>query len=305
MSPGIVGAKSHPAIARAYHRRVRKPPVISPAEADLAHAAAQRVVEVHRRLVSYLKTGLTLAQIDAEVAKILESLDCRSCFLHYKIPGKPPFTGHACLSVNQCVVHGTPASYAAPIKEGDLLKIDIGVVYRGWIGDAGWTYAIKNYPSNDAKKLMRVGREALRRGIEKLRPENTYMAWARTVHTVVEVENQLHLVKGLGGHGIGKYKGDRPADRGLHLPPFVANMPPSYSGEWPEGTSRCEPGTLIAVEPMLAIGTGETREDAKYKWPVYSADNSLTAHYEHDVLITPTGPRVLSEGMDDLPDIVG
>lgn len=270
---------------------------------DLAFAAAQRVVEVHRRVVAFLRVGQTLAQIDAEVAKILDSLDCRSCFLHYRIPGKPAFTGHACLSVNDCVVHGTPASYLKPMAEGDILKVDIGVVHKGWIGDAGWTYAFKRFPSDDAKRLMLAGRESLRRGIATLKPGNTYIAWARAVQACVEREHGFHLVRGLGGHGIGKYKSDR--DRGLHLPPFVANLPPAYPDEWPEARMPCEPGTLIAVEPMLAIGTGQTREDRVYKWPVYSTDGSLTAHYEHDVLITESGPRVLTEGMDDLPDLVG
>lgn len=280
-----------------------KAPAISPAEADLAYAAAQRVVEVHRRLVSFLRVGQTLPQIDAEVARVLESLGCRSCFHHYKIPGKPAYPSYACLSVNECVVHGTAGSYSKPMREGDILKIDIGVVYQGWIGDAGWTYAFKNYPSETARKLMQAGKDSLRRGVQKLHPKNTFLAWAREVQTCVEAENGFHLVRGLGGHGIGKYKSDR--ERGLHLPPFVGNVVPTSISEWPEANARCEPGTLIAVEPMLAIGTGATVEDRLYKWPVYSQDGSLTAHYEHDILITTDGPRVMTEGMDQLPDLVG
>lgn len=111
----------------------------------------------------------------------------------------------------------------------------------------------------------------------------------------VEDECNFHCVRGLGGHGIG---------RKLHGPPFVANVVPTYPGEWPDAMAKCLPGTLVAVEPMIAVGTGETTSKPK-QWPVFSADHSLTVHYEHDVLITERGPRVLSEGMDALPDIVG
>ncbi len=286
---------------------LRKAPTISAAEADLAFAAAQCVVETHRRLVGFLRVGQTLPQIDAEVARILAALNCRSCFHLYKIPGKPAFPSHACLSVNECVVHGTAGSYDKPLREGDILKIDIGVAHpasgdRRWIGDAGWTYAFKSYPSDEARRLLKAGKESLRLGVQTLRPDNKFIAWAHAVQKCVETDHGFHLVRGLGGHGIGRYVSER--ERGLHLPPFVSNIPVSAL-EWPEANTFFRPGTLVAVEPMLAVGTGETREHPKLKWPIYSADGSMTAHYEHDVLITESGPRVLTEGMDELPDLVG
>lgn len=277
-------------------------PKLGPREIDMAFTAAQCVVETHRRMVPFLKVGQTLGQIDSEVARVLEDLGCQSCFHGYRIGRGPAFTGHACLSVNDCVVHGFPGSYDRPMRPGDLLKIDIGVWKNGFVGDAGWTYCFKGYPSDIAKRLMDVGRESLRRGITKLSPTNTYMAWAREVQTCVEVEHKLHLVRGLGGHGIGMKKNDR--ERGLHLPPFVSNVVPASHSDWPESTLACEPGVLIAVEPMLAAGTGETASRGN-PWPVYTKDGSLSSHYEHDVLITDKGPRVLTEGMDELPDIVG
>jgi methionyl aminopeptidase len=278
-------------------------PTITAAEEDLAHAAAQCVVQAQQRIVQFLRVGQSLPQIDAEVARILESLDCRSAFLHYRVGRSPAFPSHACLSVNQCVVHGTAGSYSKPMQEGDLLKIDIGVVHRGWIGDAGWTYAFKRYPSEDARRLMQAGKESLARGVKQLRPGNRYIDWAREVQKCVEKEHGFHLVRGLGGHGIGKYQNEK--KRGLHLPPFVSNVVPDYTGDWPEALHFCQPGTLVAVEPMLGLTTGETVSDPKWVWPVSSKDGSLTVHYEHDVLITATGPRVLTEGMESLPDIVG
>lgn len=275
-------------------------PKLTPADADAAYAAAQRVVDTHRRVSAWLRPGQTLAQIDAYVGKTLEELECKSCFLHYRVGKLPPFPSHACVSVNDCVVHGTAAYYLHPMKAGDLLKIDIGVHYKGWVGDAGWTYHFGE-PTAQIRKLMECGKESLRRGIQQLAPGKTYVDWAKTVQGYVERECGFHLVRGLGGHGIGKNKGDK--DRGLHLPPYVSNVVPTYKGEWPDAYVACEAGTLIAVEPMISLTTGQTYQK-RSEWPVYTADGSMSVHYEHDVLITERGPRVLTEGMDELPDVV-
>lgn len=269
-------------------------PLINAAEVDLAYGAAQCVVQVHKRLVDFLRVGQTLAQIDSFVAKTLSELGAKSCFKDYRQGRSPAFPSHACLSINDCVVHGTAGYYTKPLIEGDILKLDIGVWKQGWIGDAAWTYAMKSQ-TPIAKKLMTCGKESLRRGIEQLRPENVYLEWARAVQNYVEGECGFHLIRGLGGHGIG---------RKLHGPPFVSNVLPSSPTEWPDALSRCLPGTLLAVEPMIAVGTGQVKQVGK-EWPVYTEDGSLSVHYEHDVLITPKGPRVLSEGLDDLPDVVG
>lgn len=267
---------------------------LSAADVASAYDAAQKVVQAHHHLARWMRIGMTLAQIDAEVARTLAAGQSKSCFLGYRVSRLPPFPSHACLSVNECVVHGTAASLLRPLREGDLLKVDIGVTHRGWIGDAAWTYSF-GPPSAAVAKLMDVGKRSLREGVAQIRPENTWIAFARTVQRIVEHEAGLHLVRGLGGHGYG---------RKLHQPPFVSNVVPEHPSEWPEATQRCTPGTLVAVEPMLAIGTSRTVSEGG-GWPVMSADRSMTAHYEHDVLVTESGPRVLTAGLDDLPDVVG
>lgn len=266
---------------------------LSDKDAESAYVSGQKVVEVHRRLADFLAIGQTLAQIDAFVARTLTDLGCKSCFLGYRVPRLPAFPSHACLSVNECVVHGTAASLTRPLQRGDLLKIDIGVMHKGWIGDAAWTYSMGE-PNSEVRQLMDCGKSCLKAGIEQLRPGNTYMAWAETVQKVVEADYGFHLVRGLGGHGYG---------RKLHAPPFISNTVPVYRGEWPDGEKPCKPGTLLAVEPMIAVGTGATKQD-EGGWPIYSADGSQTVHHEHDVLITEDGPRVLTEGLDDLPDVI-
>lgn len=267
---------------------------LSVADAEAAHAAARKVVETHRRLADFLRHGQTLAQIDQFVAKNLAELGCRSCFLGYKVGRSPAFPSHACLSVNECVVHGTAGYLTRPLREGDVLKVDIGVWHQGWVGDAAWTYLFAPVQP-EVRRLAECGKESLRRGVEQLRPGNTFLAWAQAVQQHVEEECGFHLVRGLGGHGYGKR---------LHAPPFVANSVPTYSGEWPDALTPCSPGTLVAVEPMLAIGTGETFQRGR-EWPVFTKDGSMSVHYEHDVLITEDGPRVLTAGLEQVNDVVG
>lgn len=265
---------------------------LTASDVDGAFAAAQRVVDVHRALVGYVRPGLTLAQIDTFVAKQLDALGAKSCFLGYRQSfSDPKFPSYACLSVNDCIVHGTAGYLTRPLVAGDLLKIDIGVSYRGWIGDAAWTYSLGT-PSPLNRKLMDAGKESLRRGIEALRPGNRLIDWAKAVQSCVETEYGLYLVRGLGGHGYG---------RRLHDAPFISNTVPTHRAEWPDGDLPCGPGMLLAVEPMIALGTGRTKT-AKGQWPVLTGDGSCSSHHEHDVLITEHGPRVLTEGLDELPD---
>ncbi|MEM1424526.1 MAG: M24 family metallopeptidase [Planctomycetota bacterium] len=234
-------------------------------------------------------------KIDREAAKIFDELGCVSCFKGYRAGGLPPFPSHTCLSVNDCVVHGTAGSHLEPLVEGDLLKIDVGVLRNGWIGDAAWSYAIGS-ATDEQLRLMEASKACLAEGIPMLHPDQRYIAWAKTVHEIAERRFPFHMVRGLGGHGYGKK---------LHAPPFVSNTVPTFPGEWPEAFEPCRPGTLVAVEPMLAVGTGKTVQ-AKRQWPIRSADGSMTVHHEADVLITESGPRNLTEGMaEELPDVVG
>ena len=268
--------------------------VTKPEDIEGATRAAECVVKMHERLVDFLREGLTLEQIDAFVGKTLAELDAPSCFVGYRIRGHPPFPSHACLSVNSCVVHGTHDMRASPLRRGDLISVDIGVRHDGWIGDAAWTYAIKE---RDAigEALMKCGVESLRRGVAALKPGRPLVDFAKAVQGHVEGECRFCLVRGLGGHGYGKE---------LHGPPFVSNVVPSYPGEWPEAWKQIKPGLLVAVEPMIAVSSSETRSNGR-EWPVFTADGSMSVHYEADVLIAESGPVNLTAGLFDLPDVVG
>lgn len=266
----------------------------SAAEVKLATAAAECVCKTHEAIAAFLKPGQSSRQIDDFVAQTLAKLDCKSCFLGYRARGHPPFPSHACISINECVVHGTHDMAIPAIAEGDLVSIDIGVRHKGWIGDAAWTYLIRS-GDDVAKSLMNCGKESLARGVESMRPGRPLIDWARAVQGFVEKECGFHLVRGLGGHGYGK---------SLHEPPFVSNVVPSYPGEWNEAWKTFKPGMLIAVEPMIAVSTTEIVSNGS-DWPIFTGDRSRSVHYEADILIGEDAPINLTGALFNLPDVVG
>jgi methionyl aminopeptidase len=269
-------------------------PLIRDKEIEAARCAAHCVVDVHRSLSDYLRSGLTLPEIDSFVAQQLRSLNCKSAFLKYRIPGQPPFPSHSCLSVNDCVVHGTHIMEQSPLAPGDLVSIDIGVTHQGWIGDAAWTWAVE-HATDENILLMKAGRESLAAGVAAMQPNRPLMDFAKAVQAVAEGEYGFHLVRGLGGHGYGKT---------LHAPPFVSNVVPTHPSEWPDAWRNFEPGMLIAVEPMLAVGT-HSIDHKRGTWPIFSADHSMTVHFEADVLIGEDGPIDMTSELHQLPTCVG
>ncbi len=263
-------------------------------EIEAVACSAQHVVDIHKSLTDFLRAGLTLPEIDSFIAKLLRQHKCKSAFLKYRIPGQPPFPSHSCLSVNDCVVHGTHVMSLSPLQPGDLISIDIGVTHQGWIGDAAWTWAIEHV-SDENLRLMHAGKDSLAAGVATMQPNRPLMDFAKAVQEVAEEQYGFHLIRGLGGHGYG---------RTLHTPPFISNVVPAHASEWPDAWRTFETGMLIAVEPMLAVGTGNI-ENTRGTWPIFSADHSMSVHYEADVLIGEEGPIDLTKDLQQLPDIVG
>ncbi len=269
-------------------------PLIQGKDVEAAKLSARHVVDVHKGLTEFLRAGLTLPEIDSFVANMLHTLKCKSAFLKYRIPGQPPFPSHSCISVNDCVVHGTHVMSLAPLQPGDIISIDIGVLHHGWIGDAAWTWAIE-HASDENLRLMQAGKESLAAGIAAMQVGRPLMDFAKACQGVAEKQYGFHLIRGLGGHGYGKT---------LHAPPFVSNVVPSHPSEWPDAWRIFEPGMLIAVEPMLSIGTSQI-ENKRGTWPIFSADHSISVHYEADVLTGEDGPIDLTDGLQELPNVVG
>lgn len=251
-------------------------------------ASADKAVEMHQRVASFVKIGMMLPQVDQFVQKNLIDLKCKSVFHLYQ-RGRLKFPSYACYSVNDCIVHGTAAYRDKPLAFGDLFKLDIGLSFQGAIADVGWTYAMGEETEQTAN-LMKCGKESLRKGIEKIAVDQLISEFSRAVQKCVEGYG-FHVIKGLGGHGIGV---------NLHEPPYIPNCMSDFSNP----TSKFQKNGHIAVEPMLSVGTNRLA-NKKNEWPIFTADGSLSVHFEHNLFVGEKETVLLSKSLWDLPEIIG
>ena len=189
------------------------------------------------------------------------------------------FPGSLCISLNEQVVHGIPSKKVI-LAEGDIVSIDFGVLYKGFYGDAAVTLAIGKIDAAKAN-LIRVTRESLYKGIEQTIVGNRINDISAAIQAHVE-KNGYSVVKQFVGHGIGS---------SLHEGPEV----PNYSSD-NKRTPRIMPGMVLAIEPMVNLGTFEVRV-LKDGWTVTTKDNSPSAHFEHSVAVTEDGPMILSDNI--------
>lgn len=225
-------------------------------------------------LVRRAKAGTRLIDLDRLAKEIIENNKAQSAFFRYR-PEKTskPFPAFICASVNDAVVHGIPNFYV--LKTGDLLKIDIGINYRGYITDAAETLTIGSV-TKEANLLIRATREALEKGIKACRVNNTLGDIGHAIEKTAKKYN-VSVIRRLGGHGVG-FK--------LHEEPTVYNF-----GVLKTGLVLKE-GIVLALEPMFCLGSGEIIELSDGSF--ITADNTLSAHFEHTVAITKSGPKVLT-----------
>jgi methionyl aminopeptidase len=246
----------------------------SPAELEKMRTASRHVGEILLRLSALVRPGITTAEISRIAAEEIGRRKLRSSFLHYAPGGAPPFPAVICTSVNDEVVHGIPGP--RDVKEGDLLKLDFGVIFQGFHGDAAVTVPVGEV-SPEARRLMEVTRASLYAAIEQMRPGNRLGDVSHAVQRTAESAG-FSVVRQFVGHGIG---------RSLHEPPQVPNF-----GEGGRGL-RLRPGMVLAIEPMVNAGTSEAqiKED---RWTAVTADGSLSCHFEHTVAVSESGPEVLT-----------
>jgi methionyl aminopeptidase len=251
----------------------RPQPILkTPREIQIMREAGRIVARVHAELKEVIRPGVSTLMLDQVAAEVLSKHGATSSFLGYK--GYP---AHICASINEELVHGIP-SQERILQEGDIISVDIGAFYRGFIGDSGWTYAVGEV-SNEAKRLMEVTEASLFAGIKQALADNRIRDISAAVQQHVEAAN-MHIVREYTGHGVG---------RSMHEAPQVLNY---VSGDI-DGNLVIEPGLVIALEPMVQVGTWETRT-LKDKWTVISRDRSLSAHFEHTVAVTNKGPEILT-----------
>jgi methionyl aminopeptidase len=239
-------------------------------EIELIRASSRIVAEVLERMRDWVVPGVTGIELDRRAEELMRARG-----------GVPSFKGYLgypasiCVSINEQVVHGIPSE--RKLEEGDLVGVDVGVVKNGYHGDAARTLPVGEV-SAEAKKLLEIGEEALRRGIDAARPGNYVGDIGFAVQSFVE-KSGYSVVRDLVGHGIGER---------LHEDPQVPNHGRRGTGE------PLQAGMVLAIEPMVNVG-GWRVVTLPDHWTVVTADRSLSVHFENTVAINENGPEVLTQ----------
>lgn len=239
-------------------------------EIEIMQKAGKLVHDTLEKVSSWIKPGITTAELDAIAEEYIRS--------HDGIPGFKGYDGFPatlCISVNEEVVHGIPGKRI--LKEGDIVSIDCGAIVEGYYGDHARTFAVGKIP--DAyQHLIEVTEECLYKGIEKAVVGNHLQDIGYVIQTHAE-SHGFSVIRSLVGHGIG---------RKLHEDPQVPNY--GYSGRG----LQLKPGLAIAIEPMINLGTHEIKT-LRDGWTVVTVDGKVSAHFEHTLVITENGPLVLTK----------
>ena len=245
----------------------------SPREIECMRRAGRLTAQARALAGSLVRPGVTTHEIDTAVRKFIESHGAKPSFLGYG-----GFTGSACISVNEVVIHGIPGPLK--LKEGDIVSVDVGAFVDGFHGDCAATFPCGEV-SPEALELIRVTEQSFWEGIKLARAGNRVFDISHAVQQYVE-SHGCSVVRDFVGHGVGAK---------LHEAPEVPNFGPAGHGP------RLQPGMTIAVEPMVCAGDWHVKV-LKDGWTTVSADGSLTAHYENTILITDGEPEVLTWAED-------
>ena len=231
---------------------------------------AGHVVSVcHQRVEAAIAPGVTTGELDALVVDTLKEHNALASFLGYN-----GFPARICASVNEEIVHGFPGKRV--LEEGDIIAVDIGAIVDGWHGDSAWTYGVGQI-SHEAQQLLKDTEQALYVGVAEARPGNRLGAIGHAIEQFAGPKG-YGIVRGYGGHGIG---------RRMHEDPHVPNFGSASFGP------VLRKGMTLAIEPMLNIGTEDTKVLSD-DWTVVTPDGSLSAHFEFTVAITDDEPMVLT-----------
>ena len=244
-------------------------------EVKIMRQASHIVATVLREVMGMVEPGQTTGDIDAYAEKRIREMGATPSFKGYH-----GFPASICASINNEVVHGIPSSKRV-IRQGDLLKIDTGAYFEGYHGDSCITICVGDAPQ-EAQTLSRVAKEALMAGLSQVKAGNTLLDIAGAVEDHVKA-NGFSVVEDYTGHGVG---------RNLHEEPSVFNF---RTDELPNVTLR--PGMTLAIEPILNAGSKACRT-LRDQWTVVTRDGSLSAQWEHTVLVTSDGCEILTDRGD-------
>lgn len=243
-------------------------------EIELMRKAGMLVSLMHKYIKPFIKEGITTKELD----KLCEDFIVKNGGVP-TCKGYEGFPCALCTSVNNQVVHGIPGK--TKLKNGDIITIDVVIGYKGYQGDAAWTYAVGEV-DEDKQYLMEHTEKALYEGLKMVKPGNRVGDISNAIERYAKKHN-LGIVRELCGHGIGTE---------MHEEPDVPNFGSKNSGP------RLKPGMVICIEPMLTFG-GEKVYLLNDGWTVITADGLDAAHYEHTVLVTDTGYEILTPRLDD------
>jgi methionyl aminopeptidase len=238
-------------------------------EIEQIAAAGRIAAETVHRVGARLEPGITTRELDRIAEEFIVSQGAIPTSKGYR-----GFPAAICISHNDMIVHGIPGDYR--VAEGDLVTIDVGVTLDGYVADTAYTFAVGEV-SAEAERLLEVAQSALAAGIEQARAGNRVGDISATIQKLVE-DAGFAVVRALVGHGVG---------RAYHEDPQIPNYGTAGRG------APLSTGMTLAIEPMITNGGVDIVVDDD-QWSVYTADGSLSAHFEHTVAVTETGPRILT-----------
>jgi methionyl aminopeptidase len=250
----------------------------TPTQVARMREAGRIVAETFDILESLARPGVTTEELDRAVEEHILARGGTPVFKGYRVPGRPPYPSSTCMSINEEVVHGIPSDRA--LADGDLLKVDVGVKWKLYIGDAARTFEIGEVAA-EKRRLARVARESLEAATRALHGGMRVSEISRIVQQHVESQG-FSVVRQYSGHGVGRRMHEEP-----QIPNFVDRT----------AIGPLDPvlpaGCTIAVEPMVNAGHWRTRE-LENRWTVVTSDGAPSAHVENTLLVTPDGAEVLT-----------
>lgn len=241
---------------------------------DRMREVGELIAEVREALRGMVEPGITSLELNAVAEKMMRERGAIPTFIGYKPHGMVPFPYAICASVNDQIVHGFSSDI--PLKEGDIISLDMAATYNGFVGDTAFTAPVGEI-TDELKHLIRTTEECLALAIEQCHPGNKVgdLGWAVQQHAE---QFGYGIVRDYTGHGIG---------RSMHEAPQI----PNYGR--PGTREKIRAGFCFAIEPMLNLGTHETRT-LDDKWTVVTKDGKASAHAEHSIAVTADGPEILT-----------
>jgi len=247
-------------------------------EVEKLREGGKRLARVLSEVAALVRPGVSALELEMFTQERIVALGDEPAFLGYKPAGhRTAYPAALIVSINSEVVHGIPTA-AKVLKEGDVVSLDLGLKHEGLYTDHAITMCV-GVCTKDRMKLIQTTREALYIGLEAIVPGARVGDIGHAIQTFVKKEGKYGIIKSLAGHGVG---------RAIHEDPFIPNYGKAGTGD------KLVPGMVIAVEPMLTLGSDEVVEGSD-GYTMKTEDGSIAAHFEHTIVVTETGYEILTE----------